>query len=171
MLKRILTGLVIASGLIVTLAVARTGGQSALAMLTDPVEKAVELERKAEALYGQPSRYAEAARLHMRAAQLRQGSDPLHVRNLEMAARLFFYSRHKTEALHAMEAAAERALAAGDVVNAANNFVDASHLAGLSGSADGARRLADRARLLMKSPLLTEKDRETVEARLRVAII
>jgi hypothetical protein len=156
-----------ATGLLAALTVTPAHAQTALAMVTDPEPtKALELEKKAEALYEQPGRYAEAARLHLRAAAERTSDDPLHVRDLYMAARLFYYAGNKTEALAAMERTAESALAAGDVLNAANAFIDASHLARETGNAESVTRFAERARLLTKSPLLGEKDRTNLQARL-----
>jgi hypothetical protein len=170
MRKPIATGLVIASGLLAALHATSVGAQTQLALVTDPVEKAVELERKAEEMYTQPGRYAQAARLHVRAAGLRSVTDPMHIRNLEMAARLFYYAGLKEEALTTMETAATDALASGDVVSAANDYVDASHLASETGRPDEAKRLSERARLLTASPLLTKSDRERINGRLSVAI-
>lgn len=148
---------------------APAAAQTQLAMSTrssGPIEKAEELERQAEALYTQPDRYADAARLHMRAVELRPVGDPERIRGLAMAGRLFFYAGKVEDALGAMEQGATAALSAGDVLNAANAFVDASHLAGQLGRVQDAERLNERARLLTNSPLLSETDRRHIAGRL-----
>jgi hypothetical protein len=167
MRKTISSALIIASCLALALEATRAQGQTAIAMVTrsTPAE-AVELERKAAQLYSEPLRYLEAARLHMRAAELREHGDPMQVQNLSMAGRLFYYTGRKAEAFRAIEAAADAAIAVGDVLNAAHLFVDASHLAHEINRREDALRLRDRARLLTKSPLLAESDRNGVATRI-----
>lgn len=171
MRKLIPSGLVLASGLIAALQASPLDAQQTVAMVTStrsaPPEKAAELERKAEELYSQPSRYAQAARLLVRAAELRTPDDPAHVSNLSMASRLFFYAGEKMQAFALMERAADAALSAGDVLTAAHGFVDASHLAAQNGRGNDVVRLVERARLLTSSPLLAERDRSDVKSRLK----
>jgi hypothetical protein len=83
-----------------------------------------------------------------------------------MAGRLFFYAGKKAEALDAMETGATAALAAGDILSAANAFVDASHLAAAVGRIQDAERLNERAKLLTNSPLLGAADRAYITRRL-----
>ncbi len=167
--RMVSTGFAIASGLLLALNGAPVAAQTELAMAArvgGPIEKAVELEQKAQALYNQPDRYADAARLHVRAAELRPVGDPMHIRDLAMAGRLFFYAGKKAEALDAMESGATAALSAGDILSAANAFVDASHLAAAVGRMQDAARLSERAKLLTNSPLLSAADRSYITRRL-----
>ena len=168
MKKSVTTALILASGLAAALQATPARSQTTLAMAanSNPPSKAVELERKAELLYGEPGRYHEAARLLLRAAELREDGDPMQVHDLSMAGRLFYYTGRKAEALRTIESAADAALAIGDVLNAAHLYVDASHLARENGRPDDAVRLMGSARLLTKSPLLAESSRREVTARL-----
>jgi hypothetical protein len=168
---RMSSGLMIAAGLVAVMNAAPATAQTALAMAGDPIEKAVDLERKAQELYGQPTRYVQAARLHVRASQLRSAADPMRVRNLSMAARLYYYAGMKSEALSTMQSAADAALAVGDLLTAANHLVDASHLAVETGNREEAVNLTDRAKLLTASPLLDATQRAQIETRLKIAIL
>jgi hypothetical protein len=89
--------------------------QSQKVSSAQPGPTADELEARAAALHEQPARYAEAARLYKRAAQLRGEHDPIALKDLRMAAYLFGYSNQLFDARKAMESVAERALARGDV--------------------------------------------------------
>lgn len=174
MRKLIPSGMVLAGGLVAALQASPVVAQETIAMMTSarsgPVEKATELERKAEELYSHPARYSQAARLLIRAAELRSIDDPVYVTNLSMAARLYFYAGEKLQAFELMERAATAALSRGDVLTAAHAFVDASHLAALNGLSSDVTRLVERARLLTASPLLADRERAGVKSRLESAI-
>ena len=118
-----------------------------------------QIEQKAVALYAHPERAEEAGQLQRQAAKLRAPDDPKGVTSLVMAARLFSYAHCLPAARQTMEAAAERALAMGDVVKAAQAYVDAAFIAQEQGSGTQVNRLAKKAVLLTASPLLRADER------------
>ncbi len=123
------------------------------------------LERQAQALFPVPKKYGEAAKLYVRAAELRLPGDPQRVTDLMMASRLKYYDGDG-RAWTLMERAAEEAIAAGDVIGAAHAFVDASFLAQEAGENAVVLDLVERAELLTHSPLLETEQREAILARI-----
>jgi hypothetical protein len=130
-----------------------------------PPDPAV-IEAQAKALHDQPRQYRRAAELYLQASDLRLASEPERVKNRKMAAQLFFYSGNVARARVVMEEAADAALAAGDIVTAAHTFLDASVLARGDNSDNDANRLARKAELLMKSPLVSTAHRQEVLGRI-----
>jgi len=116
--------------------------------------RAIELHQSAIALYSQPKRAAEAARVHLEEATYRSRNDPEAVEALVMAANLFNYAHQPINARKAMESAAKRALMLGDVVGAAQAYTSAAFLAQKSGNTSEMKRLGRQAILLSESPLL-----------------
>ncbi|MBI4539078.1 MAG: hypothetical protein HY704_06160 [Gemmatimonadetes bacterium] len=129
-------------------------------------DKAAKLEREGAKLQGKSHRWGYAASLYRRAAELRQPGDPQAVHDLADAARFYYYVRDLRNAIEAMEQAAERALADGDVVRAAHLFVDAGWLAQRSRNPDRARSFVARARTLSESPLLSSNQRAEILKRI-----
>jgi hypothetical protein len=126
-----------------------------------------ELEERAAALLVQPARYGEAARLYQDAAALRNVSDPRAVEALMKAAHLYHYANRLFDARKAMEQAARRALANGDVVAAAQANVEAALFAHKQGKQAQANRLGRTALQLATSPLLTAHQRASIIGRIR----
>jgi hypothetical protein len=147
-----------------------SAGQQPAAMVGSEARAGAEaLEAQAKELYTQPLRYREAASLHVRAAELREAGDPLRVKNLQQAARLYYYAGKKTKAQSLMERAGEEALSTGDIMLAARTLLDASAVAqDLRRGAD-VLRIVERVRLLMASPLIAASDREDVLKRITAA--
>ena len=133
------------------------------------VEDPAELEERAEGYLDEMDRWGRAADLYRQAAELRDAGDPVAISNLKTAARLEFYNGSERQALRDLEYAAQRALAIGDVVTAANAFVDAAWVAGSDGHGQEARALVERAQLLALSPLISSEDRSEIENRLPAA--
>jgi hypothetical protein len=129
--------------------------------------RAVELQERAIALHAQPTRAAEAARLHKWSASLRDADDPEAVRSLAMAAHLFGYANRPFDARVTMEEAAERALAMGDVVKAAQSYVEATFFAQKQKKQSEIERLGRKALLLAASPLLAAEQRTAIMQRIR----
>src|SRR5688572_6818740 len=77
-------------------------------------QMAADLEAAAGGLHAQPERWADAARLYVVAAELRQQEDPAARRNLMIAANLYFQVGDAPQAIAALEAAGARALSDGD---------------------------------------------------------
>ena len=132
----------------------------------DRVAAAERLEQRAVELYAQPQRADEAARLQQRSASLRDADDPKAIASLEMAARLFDYAHRPTEACRVMEQAAERALAMGDVIRAADAYLDAAAIAQEQHSQAQVNRLGRKALLLASSPILTSDERAGIVDRI-----
>ena len=133
----------------------------------DRMATAERLEQRAAELYAQPRRAEEAARLQQRSALLRDADDPRAIASLEMAARLLAYANRPTDARRIMEQAAERALAMGDVVRAADAYLDAAAIAQEQHSQAQVNRLGRKALLLASSPVLKPAERAGIVDRIR----
>jgi hypothetical protein len=129
--------------------------------------RAIALHEEAVALYSQPKRSADAARLHVAEAKFRNSNDPEAVQALMMAGNLYNYAGQPFEAKKVTEQAAKRALAMGDVVTAAQAFTNATYLAFKIGIDSEVQRLGREAILLSNSPLITEQQREGIRIRFR----
>ena len=140
-------------------------GQGVLAPVRVTVDQGVEadaLDRQAAERYGTPREWRTAARLHERAAALRGPADASASESLEMAAHLYRAAGDLGKARSAMERAASHAAARGDVVTAANAYVDAGLLALENGRDDQVATLARKAETIAYSPLLSELQRATI---------
>jgi hypothetical protein len=126
-----------------------------------------ELEERAGKLLDQPIRYAEAARLYQQAATLRAPGDARSIESLTKAAHLFHYANRLLDARKAMELAATRALADGDLVRASQATVEAALFAHKQGKQLHAQRLGRTAQKLAASPLISDEQRATILGRLR----
>jgi hypothetical protein len=150
-------------------AVRAAQAQLALAGGSERVRSGVEpaeLEARAEALFAAPKKYGQAVKLYVQAADLREPGDPQRVTDLVMASRLAFYDGKKGRASDLMVRAADEALAAGDIVNAAHAYIDASFLAQEMGNGAVVVELVKKAQLLTASPLIARTDRTAILARI-----
>ncbi|NNF29540.1 MAG: hypothetical protein HKO53_11095 [Gemmatimonadetes bacterium] len=165
-MSRLLTmstvGRVAAAVMVTALSTTAVSGQSHQA------ENPAALEQQAEAYLDEMDRWGRAADLYRQAAELRDPADPVAVSNLKTAARLEFYNGSERQALRDLQYAGQRALAIGDVVSAANAFVDAAWVAGSDGQGQEARAMIERAQLLVLSPLISTEDRTEIQRRLPV---
>jgi hypothetical protein len=125
-----------------------------------------ELETQARSLFSSPTRYAEAVRLFVKAAELRDIGDPQRVKNLTMASRLTYYRGDTGDALDLMRRAADEAMSTGDVLAAAHAFMDSAHLAHEIGRTGVASELLKKAEMLSYSPLIAQDDREHIRLRI-----
>ena len=107
-----------------------------------------------------------AARLYQREASFRGDDDPQTVKCLTMAAQLLNHAMCYGDARRVMEAAADTALAQGDVGVAARTYLLAAQAARLDGKTADASRLAHRAEMLAGSPLLATAERDAIMARI-----
>ncbi|MEJ2547855.1 MAG: hypothetical protein P8125_08560, partial [Gemmatimonadota bacterium] len=87
------------------------------------------LHQQAIDLYEFPERWGEAADLHRKAAENLPKNDAGQFFGYSRAALLYFYAGELAAARRSMEDAAEVAEATGDVLTAANAFVDAAFIA------------------------------------------
>ena len=148
---------------VVLILVALPGPETATAQ-TGPTPEV--LHAAAELLFPTPNRHAEAAGLLCREASLRSGEDPKGVEALLLCGKIYYYSGELTQSRYALEDAARRALAIGDVVRAAHAFMDASFIAERQGKSRAAGELTGKARMLAASPLLTSGQRLAIEERI-----
>jgi hypothetical protein len=128
--------------------------------------EATRLEADALSLSESPSDLGKAADLFRQAAGHRPAGDPIAVKDLIQAARFSFYSGKRDRALRDFAAAAESALRIGDIVAAAESFLDAAWVAQQVSDGSLTLRYVGRARELTASPLLTEGDRARLLNRL-----
>jgi hypothetical protein len=109
-----------------------------------------------------------AAGLYRRAAELRGAEDPRSAMDLRLAGYIDYYREHGQAALVSLTESGESFLALGDVQGAADAFIDGAWVAAQLGMSAEARALADRARLLTRSPLLAPAERFALARRLGV---
>jgi hypothetical protein len=123
-------------------------------------QEAEEYERNDMALW------RKAASLREEAAALRATDDPKGSLSLFWAARDHYYTGDEAGGRELMVRSAERALAMGDIVQAATSFTEAAYIAAELRDLVSAREYVAKARLLVHSPMLTEVQREQLRANL-----
>jgi hypothetical protein len=123
-------------------------------------QEAEEYERNDMALW------RKAASLRKEAAALRAADDPKGSLSLYWAARDRYYTGDEAGGRELMVESAERALAIGDIVQAATAFTEAAYIASGLRDLPSAREYVAKARLLVHSPMLTEAQREQLRANL-----
>ncbi len=136
-------------------AAARSGGGEAAALEA----RAMELEGAG------PSRWEDAASLYRKAAELREAGDAQAVQDLMRSGRLAWYRGKGHRAVSDLERAGDRALAFGDVLNAATAYLDAGWIANRVGDASRAYDLTLKGQQLSRSPLLGAVDRRNLQER------
>lgn len=170
MTRTIMIGIAAGSAVVAVLSAAPASGQQlSYAVATEKVAKKpdpAQLERQAAELYSSPKNFRRAADLLLRAAEMREVTDPMKVKNQSLAARLFYYAGDKPRGLSVLEGAADHALMTGDVLVAAELYLDASYVAQELEQGDKMRELAEKTRLLMSSPLVDARERDRVLARI-----
>ena len=124
------------------------------------------LERQAAVLYESPKNFKRAAGLLVQAAELRDVTDPMKVKDQSLAARLYYYAGDRDRGLMLLEKSADIAMNTGDVLVAAQLYLDASYVAQELKRGEEVRRLAEKARLLMSSPLVHARDRDRMLSRI-----
>jgi ATP/maltotriose-dependent transcriptional regulator MalT len=125
-----------------------------------------DLHQQAIDLYEFPERWGEAADLHRQAAEHLTKNDAGQFFGYSRAALLYFFAGELSAARRSMEDAAEVAAATGDVLTAANSFVDAAFIAVAEGYDGKQREFVADARQLIESEVLTQADRDMILARI-----
>jgi len=133
------------------------------------VTRAEALEREAEALVDFPHRWNEVVELYRKAADARPEGDPRGSWDLRQAGRIAYYVGKPGRALRILRRAADTALEYGDVVSAANLYLDAAWVAQRQGQGDRAVELRSRAERLARSPLLPAEDGAALQDRIEPA--
>ena len=137
----------------------------AQSQLSPGVLRAADLESEASRLHNQRDRWAYAADLYLAAVQLREDEDPQAQENLVLAANLGYQTGDVAGTIAALESAASRTLASGDVVRAADIFADAAWVAQKAGLRIEQRRLTQRVAELADSSELTGGERNQILSR------
>ncbi|HSG47705.1 MAG TPA: hypothetical protein VLA43_07845 [Longimicrobiales bacterium] len=125
------------------------------------VEKAQALEAAAREAAEVRAAFREASRLYRQAAEIR-GDQPEAAQSLMMAGALAYYVGSEGQAIKDLTRAGELALAWGDVVTAAQAFLDASWVAAKEGRQNDAAELGRRAERLSASPLIQRQERGAI---------
>ena len=128
-----------------------------------------DLHQQAIDLYEFPERWGEAADLHRQAAENLTKNDAGQFFGYSRAALLYFHAGELQAARRSMQDAAEVAEATGDVLTAANAFVDAAFIAVAEGYDGKRREFVGEARELIESPVLGDEDRAAIVARIEGA--
>jgi hypothetical protein len=170
MTRTMMIGIAAGSAVVAVLSAAPAGSQQlSYAITTEksaPRPDPAQLERQAAELYSSPKNFKRAADMLLRAAEMREVTDPMKVKNQSLAARLLYYAGDKTRGLTVLEGAADHALNTGDVLVAAELYLDASYVAQELEQGEKMRELAEKTRLLMNSPLVDARDRDRVLGRI-----
>ena len=150
-----------------TLAVAAVlaGPSDARSQTSPGAQRAAELESEAFRLSDQLDQWAYAADLYLAAVQLREEEDPQAQEDLLIVANLSYETGNTAVAIAALESAASRVLASGDIVRAAGIFTDAVWVATKAGLRTDQRRLASRVVQLADSSELTRAERRQILSR------
>jgi hypothetical protein len=155
-------GFLVPAALVATLALPYTAAAQYHLPTITSVAKADSLHEAAEIMAQTTHRWRDAASLHRQAAALRPAGDPLGFRCLTVAAHLSFASNDLSSAQSDMVAAAEQALARGDVEKAAHAYADAAWVAKERKNPGQVWTLGGRAEILASSPLLSATQRATI---------
>ena len=148
---------------------AAASAQQALApvnVTVAPSARAESLVAKAQALPTTVDQFSKSARLYELAAASRAPGDAQAAAELRRAAFFRYYAGESRASVSLMERAAEHAAALGDVVGAANAYIDAALMAVDARLADRAKDLGRRAELLAESPMLDSTQRSALRGRM-----
>jgi|SRR5690606_31805756 len=142
--------------------------QLGYAIATEPrtTPEAILLEKQAAELYESPKQFKRAAALHVKAADLRAPDDPMRVKDRSLAGRLYYYAGDKAKGFELLRQAGDEALAAGDVLTAATVYLDASYVAQELKRGEAVLELANKAKLLLSSPLVDARERDRLLSRI-----
>jgi hypothetical protein len=134
--------------------------------VTAEADRAEQLAAEAFSVAATPTQFRKAGRLYERAAAARSSMDPHSAVALRKAAVSHYYGGSTVKSAELMERSADRAIQFGDVVSAANSYLDAAFI--VQGLRQGQRAtdLARRAQLLTVSPLLSDAQRSALVARI-----
>lgn len=127
--------------------------------------EAHEMVAKAQEASKDIATFREAASLYRQAAET-LGDHPESPHNLVQAGRLSYYIGREGQAIDDFQSAGEMALAWGDVVTAAQSFLDAAWVAAEEHRGAEALTLARRAEKLSSSPLIQRQERMALMSRI-----
>ena len=125
------------------------------------IAQAEQLQKKAADASQHLDSFDEAASLYRKAAET-LGDHPDAPGHRVQAGRLAYYTGNESQAIRDFRAAAEQALAWGDVLMAAQSFLDAAWVAAEAERGGEALELAHRAEKLSSSPLIQRQERASL---------
>jgi hypothetical protein len=131
-----------------------------------PIDRAAALRAQAEDLYSQPRQWNRAAGLLERSAEIGGATDAHGYMSLVLAGRLRAAIGDYAGARSNLEKAAAHALARGQVLDAANAYIDAAYAAAATRQPKDARALLDSAALLAESSLLSAEQSSQINRRI-----
>ena len=158
--------LLAAAAAIPAVATAQEGTLQPVHVTAVGVSRADRLRMEADALPARTDQFAKAARLYQRSAEARAPGDTATPTCLRTAAYLFYYSGDSRAGADLMEKAAQKSVEHGDVVHAANAYIDAAFIAAEIRQSDRALEFGRRAELLATSPLLSDSQRDALRGRM-----
>lgn len=129
------------------------------------IAKAEQLEHRAAEASQHMESFKEASSLYREAAET-LGDHPDAANHRVQAARLAYYSGDEGRAIQDFRAAGEQALEWGDVLVAAQSFLDAAWIAAEEDRDGEAYELAQRAERLSSSPLIERQERASLLSRI-----
>ena len=140
----------------------------------DPVRVTASAIARADSLHARAERheistlrdFRTVAHLHEQSAELRGEDDARTVECLQTAAHIRHGAGDHRRAADDMERAARLAAERGDVMNAAQSYIDAAYVAVDLKQGARVRELARAARLLTESPLITATQRTQLLSRI-----
>lgn len=158
-------GLLVPAAFLAALALpSATAAQYRLPTITT-VATADSLHKAAVIMAETTYRWRDAASLHRQSAGIRTPEDTMAYHCLATAAHLSFAAKDLAGAQRDMTAAAERAMARGDVVSAAHALADAAWVAKERKHPEQVWKLGRQAEVLASSPLLSSKQRVAILGR------
>jgi hypothetical protein len=152
---------------VIVMAVTACHAEAQTAPAKPDVSRASALEKQAETLQKDMSRWGDAADLLRKAARLRPGSDPIALTNLQIAGAIYHFQKSYFDSQMTMVELAERASRHGEVSVAAHAWLDATFAARKRGEKFQALTFLERAQLLAKSSHLTSEEQAGLAVRLR----
>lgn len=156
---------ILAAG-ILAFAASTAGAQTQVAMNPGATDRAAALRSQAETYLEEQGQWRRATPLLERSAALSAADDVRAVESLRLAGHLRAAAGEHAAAQRNFERAADRALAMGAVLDAANALLDAAVAAARNGNAPSFETLIDRAALLSASPLLSEAQARSIRRRI-----
>ena len=131
----------------------------------DRIALAEHLEQQAVEASKDIGKFKKASSLYREAAET-LGDHPDAPGHLIQAARLAYYTGDESRAIRDFRQAGEQALAWGDVMTAAQSFLDAAWVAAEEDRGSEALELAHRAERLTSSPLIQRQERASLLSRI-----
>jgi hypothetical protein len=157
---------ILAASIVFMIGASGASAQTQVAMNSGSTDRAAVLRSQADAYLEEQGQWRRATPLLERSAALSAADDMRAVESLHLAGHLRAAAGENAAAQRNFERAAERALAMGAVLDAANALLDAAVAAAHNGDAPSFETLIERAALLSASPLLSDAQARSIRRRI-----